>query len=134
MQAKNRTTMGTSSCAGSSTCSYFTRNFLGRAIIKVCSSVFSTRPLLLHISDYNDKEKLYLSIKNAVNRNDVCKILDNILLKLYNIRVSKEEGENSVDPDEVAHHELPHLGLCCFQTDLVIMENVSYIYTQAYRG
>ena len=31
------------------------------------------------------------------------------------------EFANSVDPDEVAHHEPPHLDLCCLPTSICII-------------
>ena len=38
--------------------------------------------------------------------------------KLYHIENSKTRGANSVDLDEVAHHEPPHQDLRCLQIQL----------------
>ena len=41
----------------------------------------------------------------------------NVVAKLYHIVIAKTGG-NSVAPDEMAHHELPHQELHCLQIQL----------------
>ena len=78
-------------------------------------------PKLYHIKDYRAnidpvEEANYEGQKEADNKIYACKITKN---KMFDPRLSywefKDKSAKNVDPDEAAHHELPHLGLRCLQ-------------------
>ena len=59
-----------------------------------------------HSAPFKKKKK-----KQTDNKIYVCKILNNFCPR----KELKDYRANSIDPEEVAHHEPPHLDPCCLQ-------------------